>query len=65
MQHSAEARARAVGCQKSIHAIYVEMKDEASRKQRRKGSTKNLPKVSYERATREYLRRVSLQQIYC
>jgi hypothetical protein len=62
---SDEVRARMIAHRNSIHAIYIEKKYEAHRKNRKKGSTKKQPKGSYEGATKEYLRRVSLQLIYC
>ncbi len=65
MEHSKEVRARIMVNKKSIDAIYTEKIAVERRKGRRKGSTKKQPKVSYEWATREYLRRVSVQRIYC
>ena len=65
MQHSDEVRARMIVYEKSIHAIYTERIAEARRKIRQKGSATTRPqKASYEGAVKEYLRRVSVQQIY-
>ena len=65
MQHSFDARARMRVYQSRVNAIYTEMHDEAIRKGRRKGKTARHRKATHEGAAKEYLRRVSVQQIYC
>ena len=63
MQHRDNARDRMVDYQKSVNAIFIEMQDEVRRRSRKKGGTGRHRKASYEGATNEYLRRVSVQRI--
>ena len=66
MKHIDDARARMIAYQKSVSAIFTEMQEEVRRKSRKtRGGIATHRKASYEGAAKEYLRRVSMQQIYC
>ena len=65
MKHLDDTRARMIVYQKGVSAILAEMQDKASRKNRKRGGTARHRKATHEGAAKEYLRRVSVQQIYC
>ncbi len=65
MKHIDDARGRMIVYQRGVSAILTEMQDKVGRKRRKKGGKARHRKVTHEAATKEYLRRVSAQLIYC
>ena len=65
MKHIDDACGRMIVYQRGVSAILTEMQDKVGRKNRKRGGTARHRKATHEGAAKEYLRRVSVQQIYC